>query len=508
MATQLTLNDGSLNSAGALAIKTNGTTQAINITTGQQVEFNDGSASAPSITNTGDGNTGVFFPDADTVGITTGGTERARVDSSGNLGIGTSSPSSALYVKRTSGNSGIYADYNGTNIGRLEAASNGNLYIGLTTGSGDISIGNTSNASAVVLNSSGNLGLGVTPSAWRSTWKAMEFGRVGNAVFGSTSGSSMEILVNGYVDSSNAYRYANNGAASDYYQNGGAHIWYNAASGTAGNAITFTQAMTLDANGNLGVGTTSPASRLNVSAANGAVILDSTTALAANNGTSLNWRAVYDGSGSIANVASILGAKENATSGNYAGYMAFSTESSAGSLTERARIDSSGNLLVGTTSNANVARIKLAWTTGGYGIESVASANTLSYHIVFQNASNTPGAISTTNNATTYATTSDYRLKENIAPMTGALATVAQLKPCTYTWKTDGSSGQGFIAHELQEVVPDAVVGEKDAVKEDGAPQYQNIDTSFLVATLTAALQEMKAIIDDQAARIAALEAK
>ena len=106
------------------------------------------------------------------------------------------------------------------------------------------------------------------------------------------------------------------------------------------------------------------------------------------------------------------------------------------------------------------------------------------------------GAISTTGTTTTYGTTSDYRLKENIAPMTGALTTVAALKPCTYTWKVDGSAGQGFIAHELQAVVPDAVTGDKDAVDEDGNPKYQGIDTSFLVATLTAAIQELKAEFD------------
>jgi hypothetical protein len=90
-----------------------------------------------------------------------------------------------------------------------------------------------------------------------------------------------------------------------------------------------------------------------------------------------------------------------------------------------------------------------------------------------------------------YNTTSDYRLKENIAPMTGALAKVAQLKPCTYTWKADGSEGQGFIAHELAAVVADAVTGKKDALDKDGKPEYQGIDTSRLVATLVAAIQEL-----------------
>lgn len=90
--------------------------------------------------------------------------------------------------------------------------------------------------------------------------------------------------------------------------------------------------------------------------------------------------------------------------------------------------------------------------------------------------------------------------------MTGALGVVAQLNPVTYTWKTDGSDGQGFIAHELQEVVPDCVIGEKDAVDVDGKPEYQGVDTSFLVATLTAAIQEQQALITALTARVSALE--
>ena len=104
--------------------------------------------------------------------------------------------------------------------------------------------------------------------------------------------------------------------------------------------------------------------------------------------------------------------------------------------------------------------------------------------------------------------------------MTGALEKVSQLKPVTYTWKSNNSEGQGFIAHELQEVVPDAVQGEKDAtetveVKDENGnvtgtevrPVYQGIDTSFLVATLTAAIQEQQALITALTTRITALEA-
>jgi hypothetical protein len=175
---------------------------------------------------------------------------------------------------------------------------------------------------------------------------------------------------------------------------------------------------------------------------------------------------------------------------------------------ERMRITSSGALLVGTTTAPQTAskfavgnfdtvgaNYGVSFTDGNdvFFIRSSTTISTNSAHYQFINPNGTVGGINTNGTATSFLTSSDYRLKENITPMTGALDTVQALKPCTYTWKADGSDGQGFIAHELAEVMPDAVAGEKDAVDADGNPVYQGVDTSFLVATLAAAIQELKA---------------
>jgi len=128
---------------------------------------------------------------------------------------------------------------------------------------------------------------------------------------------------------------------------------------------------------------------------------------------------------------------------------------------------------------------------------------------VFVNVSNgVSGSIYQQTSSVQYLTTSDYRTKNSITPMTGALNKVALLKPCTFKWNSDNSNSQGFIAHELQAVVKECVVGEKDATNADGSAKLQGVDTSFLVATLTAAIQELKALVDAQAVRIATLEAK
>jgi hypothetical protein len=195
------------------------------------------------------------------------------------------------------------------------------------------------------------------------------------------------------------------------------------------------------------------------------------------------------------------------------------------SITERGRFDSLGSLLLGkTNSTATTRGISLAGTGGATFVDSQTGdgpqiqvcniwSSVLNGYRFFSfriNAgANEVGSISTNgSNNTSYNTSSDYRLKENVQPMTGALAKVAALKPVTYKWKSDGSDGEGFIAHELAEVCPQAVTGEKDAVDDEGKPKHQGVDTSFLVATLTAAIQELKAELDATKAQVAALQAK
>jgi hypothetical protein len=95
-----------------------------------------------------------------------------------------------------------------------------------------------------------------------------------------------------------------------------------------------------------------------------------------------------------------------------------------------------------------------------------------------------------------YNIASDYRLKESVAPLSGGLARINALKPSIYKWKSDGSSGEGFLAHELAEVVPAAVTGEKDAVNEDGTIKSQGIDMSRVVPILVAAIQELTAEVN------------
>ena len=182
---------------------------------------------------------------------------------------------------------------------------------------------------------------------------------------------------------------------------------------------------------------------------------------------------------------------------------------SGGVYTKALIVDSSGNVGIGIA--AVDSRVHLYKTVASGDVLKVqnATGSTGVAYIGFKYGTGTgteTGYIGTNGTTTSYNTSSDYRLKEDVKPMVGALDTIAQLKPVTYKWKLDNSASQGFIAHELQEVVPDCVSGEKDAVNEDGSIKPQGIDTSFLVATLTAAIQEQQTIINDLKARITALE--
>jgi len=291
----------------------------------------------------------------------------------------------------------------------------------------------------------------------------------------------------------------------------GQHIWYTSASGTAGNVISFTQAMTLDASGRLGIGTATPDTTTLMTVAGAVTITGNNTGHGAS-----RLKLGQDTSA----ISQIRFYGVNAATAGILQFTGSSSDASVGG--ERMRIDSSGNLLVGTTSNVAVtARTAIVGdaSTGGLAVEASGSgsgypvwfrdtdATSASQQMVhFRRGASNVGFITTTNTTTSYGSASDYRLKEDITPMTGALAKVALFKPCTYKWKIDGSVGEGFIAHELQEVCPIAVHGTKDGIDADGKPDYQAIDTSFLVATLTAAIQEQQALITTLTARITALE--
>jgi hypothetical protein len=196
------------------------------------------------------------------------------------------------------------------------------------------------------------------------------------------------------------------------------------------------------------------------------------------------------------------------------GRLVFSTTADgASSPTERMRITSDplSSVLIGQTTNPATSRVAVQVQTGSAnGINAQITSNTgTSFPWANYNASGTyVGGISCTSTATSFPTSSDYRLKQNVQPLVNAAALIAQLKPSTFEFKEDtGTQVQGFIAHELQEVVPLAVVGEKDAEDANGNPIYQGVDAAKLVPLLTAALQEAITEIASLKNRVAVLEA-
>ena len=176
------------------------------------------------------------------------------------------------------------------------------------------------------------------------------------------------------------------------------------------------------------------------------------------------------------------------------------------------RLDVAGNLLVNSAAYGNGLydgdSFKVfvgSGTTGGLKCSRQGTGAT--NQIAFLNPNGQVGFINTTGSTTAYGTTSDYRLKEDITSIDNSIERLNQLKPCNFAWKVDGTRMDGFIAHEVQEVVPIAATGTKDAVYEDGTPDYQGIDQAKLVPLLTKALQEAVAKIEALEVRISTLEA-
>jgi hypothetical protein len=252
----------------------------------------------------------------------------------------------------------------------------------------------TSFSSKLTLTSAGNLGLGVTPSAWGSNYRASQVGLYTSLAY---EGGKTLLNTNAYNDNTN-WLYANAGPdyASRYQQSGGGHVWYTAGTGTAGNAISFIQAMTLTASGDLLVGTTS------------------------------------------------------------AGGVGFSLTDNAGAIcttTQRASGTGATNMCIYSNPNGGVGTIQISGTS------------------------------------TSYNTSSDYRLKNITGPITTSGAYIDSLNPVEGTWKADGSTFVGLIAHEVQEASRTQVgTGTKDGAEMQGM-DYSN---SELIANLIAEVKSLR----------------
>ena len=403
-----------------MAITLDGTT---GITTPSQTTNGD-VIIADKIVHLDDTNTAIRFPAVDTFTVETAGSERLRIDSAGNVGIGANNPGYRL----------------------------------------DVASADTTADLGYALRIRANATAGAGAIQFTDNPVAAEKGFIA-------------------VDNSSNMKF-----------------------GTSGN-----ERMRIDSSGNFYVGTTNQSGGSNITF-NQSANADMKIAASVSTAT----RAAYQ---VFVNTTVTTVGTENSTGGSLAsGTAAYSTVlansgaypiSFATNNTERMRITSEGRFYVNqTTGNGNtLQRLGVTYdgsTEWGIALKTTAASGD---PISFQNSSGTQvGRINTTNVATGYITTSDYRLKENVQPMQDALSKIYQLNPVTYTWKSDGSDGQGFIAHELQAVVPDCVSGKKDAVDAEGNPQYQGIDTSFLVATLVKAVQEQQALITALTTRIEALE--
>jgi hypothetical protein len=444
--------------------------------------FPAGAVGTPAITTTGDTNTGIFFPAADTIAFAEGGAEAMRIDSDGDVGIGVTNPTSKLHVGGQFAVRYANPDVNGivlqatttTNASAMtfqnQAGSN-NLYVGLDSSTGNRISGaayagsfwhegayplafGTSNAERMRITSAGNVGIGTSSPGVRLD----------------VAGGIARIIPSG-------------GSANNPESGAGTLNVYGATSG--------------------------------ITTRTGALRLESFSDMATNAGTGIAFSARVntapnDGSYTFAKIG---GYKENATTGSGAGYLAFATTTTPGDLTERARITSSGDFLLGTT-DAGVStgvgfRVLQSRptttqtdTTNSTTVYEAYSTGATAYRFYVGMA----GTVFATN--TTISAISDQRYKENIRDLDIGLDAVMQLKPRKFDWKEGKGQNtkdcRGFIAQEFEEVFPDLIDEWRDPAPEGEEP-YKSVRQD-LIPVLVKAIQELKAELDTVKAELATLK--
>ena len=395
----------------------------------------------------------------------------------------------------------------------MVSATNGGTFGNNITVTGTVTAdGLTVDTNTLYVDSTNNrVGIGTTSPAGALDARANSTSRVfinntGDLIVGSENGGDLlQIIDYGATSESNAVPYMEFSYSASL---GGAetrlgYIGYGSGSNSdlfllnqtsTGNIRFHTNnalAAAIDSNGNVGIGTSSPTEDLDITKPTTVTLhLERTGA------TSLDITA------STAAVGAVY---------NSSNFHQFQT-----SGTERMRIDSAGDVQIGTTvdepgrgntSTGNNIRASGRIVVNSGGNFSSFGRNNNGAVFVFTRAGNDVGNISVTTSSTSYNTGSDYRLKENVTDVTGAADRVKALNPVRFNFIADpDTTVDGFLAHEVQTVVPEAITGTHNEVDDDGNPVYQGIDQSKLVPLLTAALQEALTKIDDLETRLAALE--
>jgi hypothetical protein len=446
------------------------------------------------------------------------GTETMRLTSTG-LGIGTSSPASKLSVTGTS--SGVAADINynggiatGSEYSALRFTASlqgfvGSEIRGINTNGGTnlgVMAFHTSGTEKMRLDSSGNLGLGVTPNAW--LWPNGTAGGLqlqsGAAFSGYNAGTY--VSQNWYYNAGE--RYIATGFATRYEQQSGQHRWLIAPSGTAGNAFSFTQAMTLDASGNLLVGLTSAQGKASIGLASttnaitdlanfptaSRIILGDTSGGGGN--SKMFFGAGFSSSGAGLN-AGFGFIREN--SGNWGTALTFYTHPTSTAnedeLIERARIDSSGNFTLG---NGGILYLENTsqFIRGGGSTQIIVGASSGGF---YQQVGGSYYLVTTAGGST-----SDASLKTNVQQLTGALEKVCAIRGVNFEFleepmcTADRGTQLGVIAQEVEAQYPEIVLTNEDGKK--------TVRYDRLVAPLIEAIKEQQALIQTLTARVAALE--
>jgi Chaperone of endosialidase len=467
---------------------------------------------------------------ADLIRAYSGATQALTLDSSGNLGLGVT-PSAWSTGKAaeiggvgssvwglSSGTTYFTAGYYFNTADKFAITGNYALFSQLVPADGSFrwvsstATGTAGNNATMTermrLDASGNLGLGMTPSAWDTTGKAIE--NPGGALY-SYSTSQQLLIQNAFFDG--AWKYKTTAPASYYQQSSGAHAWHRAASGTAGNAITFTTAMTLDASGNLGIGTTSPTS------------LGSGYQSITTNGT--------NGSGFV---IKINGTDASYIYQNSTALQLVNTQATPiyffTSNTERGRFTAGGYFKAsndGTYANSTANYHEFRSTNNSYAVY-ITNTNASPLGTVIEYTSASPNG---TGNVFLYCgdntalraqirsngglanyqandvNLSDQRVKKDIKPLGSMWDKFKALEIVTFKYKdqTHDDDNIGVIAQQVESVAPEFIDTDGFGNTPEGEEPLKTVYTTDMYHAAIKALQEAMARIEQLEAKVAALEA-